>query len=67
VWVKLEWNTAGRVMEFYRRADSEDSSIVWTQPPAPAKVIEIHDVRQRLSNLEAKVQLLTSQFPHDDE
>jgi len=67
VWLKLEWNTAGHGMAFYRRVDSEDTSIVWTEPPAPAKILEMHEVRQRIGALEAKVQMLASQFPAREE
>ncbi|CAE7441653.1 unnamed protein product [Symbiodinium natans] len=68
VWVQLEWNTAGHGgMPFYRQVNSEDSSVVWTKPPAPAKVLDMYEVRQRLGGLEVMVQMLVSEFQAREE
>ncbi|CAJ1415724.1 unnamed protein product [Effrenium voratum] len=66
VWVKLEWNPSGQAMSFYRRVRAADSSVVWTEPLPPDRVLELEDIRIRLEGLEQKMQMLIAEFSKEE-
>ena len=63
--MRLEWNPSGRATSFYRRVRSTDTSLVWSRPSPPARVLELDEIRLRLDAFSKKVEMLVSQFPDE--
>eukprot|EP00930_Biecheleria_cincta_P038364 TRINITY_DN26368_c0_g2_i1.p1 TRINITY_DN26368_c0_g2~~TRINITY_DN26368_c0_g2_i1.p1 ORF type:complete len:1032 (-),score=187.55 TRINITY_DN26368_c0_g2_i1:50-3145(-) len=59
VWLRLEWNSSGRAMEYFHPCGSDDIQVSWTRPSPPDRVLDLETLRQRLGELGEKVNLLS--------